>query len=122
MKLREIDRLVAEKVMGWEPYYDDGDLISFITDAGSLFFSDDDECEWNPTTTIQHAWQVVEKLIDNGYDFTIYNHNKEFNVEINIEEDDKHLWFYGEANSAPLAICLAALKAVGVEVEVEKDD
>ncbi|WP_199425796.1 BC1872 family protein [Thermaerobacillus caldiproteolyticus] len=117
MNLREIDRLVAEHVMGWEPVYDDGDLISFVTEFGILFFSDDDEREWSPTIDIADAWQVVEKLIDEGYDINVYNHNKEFNVEINIEEDDKHLWFYGEADSAPLAICLAALKAVGVNIE-----
>jgi hypothetical protein len=118
MNLREIDRLVATKVMGWKIYADS---------AGYKFWSinEDDRSRiiysvtsFEPTKDIADAWQVVEKLIDEGYDINVYNHNKEFNVEINIEEDDKHLWFYGEADSAPLAICLAALKAVGVEVEV----
>jgi hypothetical protein len=54
MNLREIDRLVTKKVMGWEPFYDDGDLISFVTEFGTLFFSDD-ESEWNPTLDMEDA-------------------------------------------------------------------
>jgi len=114
IKQRKIDRLVAENVMGWElTYYTTTDepKLEGIKADGKM-----DEVP-NYSTNIADAWQVVEKLIDKDYDFSIYNHNKEFNVEINIVEDDKHLWFYGEADSAPLAICLAALKAVGVEVE-----
>jgi Phage ABA sandwich domain len=102
LNLRDIDRLVAEEVMRYN--------LSGLSHLTTPYFS----------TNIADAWRVVEKLIDEGYDINVYNHNKEFNVEINIEEDDKHLWFYGEADSAPLAICLAALEVVGVEVEGEE--
>ncbi|MBA2875450.1 hypothetical protein [Thermaerobacillus caldiproteolyticus] len=47
MNLRGIDRLVAEKVMEWEPFYDDGNLISFVTEFGTLFFSDDESMNRN---------------------------------------------------------------------------
>jgi hypothetical protein len=119
MNLREIDHLIATKVMGWEPEEIEGSAYL----SGYVLYKREEpphipDYQFKPSTNIADAWQVVEKLIDEGYDINVYNHNKEFNVEINIEEDDKHLWFYGEADSAPLAICLAALKAVGVEVEV----
>jgi Phage ABA sandwich domain len=119
MNLREIDRLVAEKVMGWEPFYDDGDLISFVTEFGTLFFSDDDESEWNPTIDIADAWQVVEKLKNTG-DVLIAKDfdDNQWEVEITIWQNESiHKHFVVKAETAPLAICLAALKSVGVEVD-----
>jgi hypothetical protein len=118
MNLREIDRLVAEKVMGWEPVYDDGDLISFITGYGTLFFSDDDECEWNPSTDIRDAWLVVEELIDRGYDFNLWrSEQREYNAEFQIQKKDGFVVSYGESDHAPTAICFASLEAVGVDVK-----
>jgi len=121
MNLREIDRLVAEKVMGWEPVYDDGDIISFITEYGTLlFFSDDDECEWNPSTDIRDAWQVVEKMKRSNF-----SARHRFVTELQKEVTPKELkdknqlldlgWmiFY----LTPKSICLAALKAAGVNIE-----
>ncbi|WP_199426265.1 BC1872 family protein [Thermaerobacillus caldiproteolyticus] len=116
MNLREIDRLVAEHVMGWEPVYDDGDLISFVTEFGILFFSDDDEREWSPTIDIADAWQVVEKLNEDDFDFQVWREKGKYNVE--FSKDFFYLYGFAESETAPLAICLAALKAVGVEVEV----
>jgi hypothetical protein len=117
MNLREIDRLVATKVLrlkeGKCPITDRPIWLS-----NDIYFADQED--FRPSEDIFYAWEVVEKLIDNGYNFNIYNHNKEFNVEINLEENDEHLWFYGEADFAPLAICIAALQTVGVEVEVNE--
>jgi hypothetical protein len=119
LNLREIDRLVAEKVMGWKPFYDDGDLISFITEFGTLFFSDDDESEWNPTINIADAWQVVEKL-----KIAVIPQADESpkNMRYLAEIDDRPLGKHYEvfAETAPLAICLVALKAVDVKVNVVK--
>ena len=118
MNLREIDRLVAEKVMGWEPFYDDGDLISFVTEFGTLFFSDD-ESEWNPTIDIADAWLVAEKL-----KIAVIPQAGEppKNMKYLAEIDRRPLGGYYEAfaETAPLAICLVALKTVGVEVEVNE--
>ncbi|MED5050605.1 hypothetical protein P9850_01810 [Anoxybacillus rupiensis] len=120
MNLREIDRLVAEKVMGWEPVYDDGDLVSFVTEFGTLFFSDDDECEWSPTIDIADAWKVVEKLRESKK-FTLHdvldkNDNKVYYAQFHWIEMRYVEYVGAHANTAPLAICLAALKAVGFEV------
>jgi len=66
----ELDRLVAEKVMGWKrttegappgcAYWkdDDGFVRANETPGGSL--------NWNPSTDIAAAWEVVEKLANKG--------------------------------------------------------
>jgi Phage ABA sandwich domain len=100
MNLREIDRLVAEKVMGWE--------------AGKYAYG-----SWFPTTNIADAWKVVEKLSKDGFEFQVWREkNGKYNVE--FAKDFFYVFGFAESETAPLAICLAALKAVGVEVEVNE--
>ncbi|WP_203363062.1 hypothetical protein [Bacillus sp. REN10] len=118
----EIDQLVAEKVMGWE--IKKSELVNaeqtvntyieseYVLDV--LLFNDDIHREWNPSEDISDAWIVVEKL------------SKEFGVKVYQDEGapcecDLHHWseepkYHGEAETAPMAICLAALESVGVEV------
>ena len=120
---REMDALVAERVMGWRVMaeYEPG-VIKCLVDGN--------QCEVNPpefprySTDIAAAWEVVMELLHRG-----------FSTAIESEDRGAH-WFRisgGEAPegpcylpngevccsslvSAPHAICLAALKAVGVEV------
>lgn len=122
MNLREIDRLIAEKVMGWEPVYDDGDLISFVTEFGTLFFSDDDESEWSPTIDIADAWKVVEKIIEQfgSYSLTKIKDGGHYCEVLYWNHGAFDVIAEAEAKTAELAICLAALKSVGVEVEVNE--
>ncbi|KFZ32520.1 hypothetical protein JS44_03405 [Anoxybacillus flavithermus] len=109
--------------MGWEPVYDDGDLISFVTEFGTLFFSDDDESEWSPTIDIADAWQVVEKLREQDI-FTDIRMNSDGKYEVSMyelyDQDFEWLAIRVSDRNVSLAICLAALKAVGVEVEVNE--
>ena len=111
MNNREINRLVAEKVMGWvqgkyakELYYkkNNGQI------HGAVKFVKD----WSPATDIVDALQVAEKWrlyeihkVDNKYICWIYD-----------ESNNEEIFYEAEAPTLPLAICLAALKAVGVEV------
>lgn len=103
MNLQEINNLIADKVMNWklkEMFHGD-------------FWIDENEGWhlkqlWKPTTNIDDAWLVAEKF-----------------EYIDIEKNAGHYYcalmneqFYqGDASRAPLAICIAALKSVGVEVE-----
>lgn len=104
---RELDALVAEKVMGW-----------------TVALEDRGPCRvWRPhensaersqpippySTSIEAAWEVVEKM-----------RQREFGFSLN---DAWIAWFLAapneyqaDADTAPHAICLAALKAVGVDV------
>jgi Phage ABA sandwich domain len=103
MNLREIDRLVAEKVMGWK-------LCKYgfwETEFGDL----DSETEWNPTESLDDAWVILDQFDD----YELYGSPFKNEYRCKVKKDDK--WFSAESSeSSALAICLAALKAVGVEV------
>jgi Phage ABA sandwich domain len=106
----EINRLVAEKIMDWEfdPHHD-----CWITEFGNLTFIDETDSEWNPSTDIQDAWWVTEKFF--GVHIDAGNGANEPCVTIR----DKVGWMvsYAYAKTVPEAICLAALKAKGVEIK-----
>lgn len=85
----ELDRLVAERVMGWGP----------CTGV--------DLEQWHPSTDIAHAWEVVER-VRGGIGFSIQR----------CEMLGWLCWFrsasdnVARADTAPLAICRAALLAL----------
>jgi hypothetical protein len=95
MTPRERDALVAEKVMGFvvHPHggvWDGKNPATYRTD-------------FHPSTDISAAWEVVEKF-KNG------------------PRDDAYHSFYDNATMSiyaitPERICLAALKAVGVDID-----
>jgi hypothetical protein len=89
---RERDELIATKVMGWENPWQ----------------------PFQPSTDIADAWQVVEKFEPHQItkSKTGFSHS-----------DNKYRAIVGKnqnvayANTAPEAICKAALLAAGVEIE-----
>lgn len=107
---RDLDRLVAEKVMGLEVHKQaDVWLINSGTGKAVPHYS----------TDIAAAWKVVEKLHaqagPEGWEVTINLQNFEPNT---AEPFNGWIVTVGcetaRASSAPLAICIAALLAVGV--------
>jgi hypothetical protein len=117
MNLREIDRLVDKHVMNsnmviWEetPYL-------------RARMKRDDEIP-HYTTNIADAWQVAEKLretkIFSLYDAWDEDDNKIFCAVFEYNDTYHVVDYKGYADTAPLAICLAALKSVGIEVEVNE--
>lgn len=109
MENHEIDKLIAEKVMGWEVQcFPNLGTCEAITDDEILMIGED----FAPSTQIEDAWRVVDAW------FSSYG-----TFELNSYENTVKCWVcqfgnhgYVTADSAPLAISLAALKAVGVEV------
>jgi len=127
---RELDALVAEKAMGWKlQCYESG---VYATEPGQyddaskndgwLWEGDEvsrEAYEFNPSTDISAAWEVVEKL--NFLSFTVSRENCcgvrcDVVCYNDVDMKDKVI-VAGEALTAPHAICLAALKAVGVKIE-----
>lgn len=105
---RELDALVAEKVMGWTGIENDN-LDGTDWYAGSPPGSEGHAEVPAFSTDISAAWEVVEEVNrKNVYGFRLHNPgNGVWEASWNV---------LAEGMSAPLAICLAALKAVGVEV------
>ncbi len=96
---RELDALIAEKVMGYQKGIKIAHTGAQLWTTGGASFS------FHPSTDIAAAWEVVERL---------QRHN------ITISRDITGRWFVKYATidevaeTAPHAICLAALKAVGL--------
>jgi hypothetical protein len=118
---REIDALIAKHVMGYRSYVLGPDECG----AGNTVLLDNEGndicCENdipNYSTSIAAAWEVVEK-IDNdlqwGTWFITYPDYEKWNVWYG-EFDDAYKNQTIE-KTAPMAICLAALKSKGVSIE-----
>jgi hypothetical protein len=108
---RELNELVAEKVMGWRYVtFPDGAMPHV-----KHWHGPNDECLLPDFSgSINAAWQLVEKLIEAGWNVGVDKYARTSPcVEVNI-------WNAGNdeviqlADTAPLAICLAALKTVRV--------
>ncbi len=100
----ELDALVAENAMGWEvqTHFEDRIVWKTVGPVGSLL---DD---WNPSTDIYDAWQIVEKALP--YHFGLTFNKREDLWVCGIQIGDGFGNAYGE--TAPLSICRASLKAV----------
>lgn len=112
---RELDALIAEKVMGWFDYYPhfstehhfSGWFAEVPKDKLGICMADED---WSPSTDIAAAWEVVEKVdadldarcVDVWRDANHWNFSIHYDKRVSI----------ASADTAPLAICRAALLAV----------
>jgi hypothetical protein len=112
----ELDRIVAEKVMGWK-------LLPGPTPKSSLWALPGDRImgvEWSPSTNIEAAWMIIDHFAARPQP------NDHLPIELKMIDVD--LWecaiwadggesalvgYTAKAPTAPHAICLAALRAVG---------
>jgi hypothetical protein len=117
---REMDALVAERVMGWVRHPDS--MYRHWCERqpdGTLRFLD--QCEplhtvrpWHPSTDIAAAWEVVEKLRGESFpwEFSLgWRHIEPF-VSFGRTANQKDEIGFSHGETAPLAICRAALKTV----------
>lgn len=100
---RELDALVAEKVMGLDVRQ--GGYAGGIGQHLRPYSRD-----------IGAAWEVVEKLEGKGFSYHIETGEPGM-VDAFFDTDVDSPIFWAAAKTAPHAICLAALKAVGIEAE-----
>lgn len=125
--LRKIDAIIAEKVMGWTELEENkvhhtghmqltgvkpGEIPSMYTGYVPKyevpFFSID----------INAAWNIIIKMNPAFWNCgSPEPKSKIIRVTFDIWNGDAYDRYLGEAETAPLAICLAAMKAVKVEVE-----
>ena len=113
MDLREIDKLVAERVMGWADI--DRKMSGYCPDGNGSYYWN---CVPRYSDSIEAAWEVWIKL-HASRDFCCMDIRMPIHegVEIALARvGTDHVTLTVRNDSAPLAICLAALKAKGVEV------
>lgn len=110
--IKNIDAWIAEHVMGHIP---DDTRYNFKSDRGWYCIDD-----WSPSTDIKAAFEVAEKL--KLYDITSRTYDtpkKHRSYACIFYEKGGGIMAY--AKTLPMAICLAALKAKGIEVTDEQD-
>lgn len=115
---RELDALVAEKIMGWSNCHREGDWGYF----GRPFGGPTDFRIPNYSTDISAAWEVMEKMLFiEGFSFCIeqtvnskfpttwflHTHHKGILCIDEVQER------YSSTGVIEHSICLAALKSVG---------
>jgi len=117
--LRELDALVAEKVTEFVVWPEGHELIP------ASYSHTRTDLVPHYSTSIADAWQVVEE-VSRQHEIYVSGYKDRWEatvVRLKIEcthcSSHSHEYIDAEAETAPLAICLAALKAVGVEVEYE---
>lgn len=103
----ELDALIAEKVMGWK----DPEGISLALRDGRVV-NTMDGVSWSPSTDIAAAWEVVGRVRERGFEVYVLG-NPKTPWGCRIWDGNQEMGFVRSAESAPHAICLAALKAVG---------
>lgn len=111
---REIDRLIAERMMGWTNLSLAGTRFG-TTPQGRVH-----RIVPQYSTDISAAWEVVEQLRLLGYQGGIDWARPEPGYECafwssSISPYEKQS---SRAETAPMAICLAALKVIGVSIEL----
>lgn len=109
---REIDRLVAERVMGWTNLHVVGTRFGTTPEGKSHRMVP------QYSTDISAAWEVVEKLRQSGYQGRIDWARPELGYECAFWSSPilPNEMQFPRAETAPLAICLAALMVMGVSV------
>lgn len=126
MTPREIDALVAEKVMGWYWSETDEMLEGLFPPVGdyrrTLSWLNFDSNGYvlsmpNYSTNISDAWIVIDKL--KGLNIVNLHYAiGEWTVDV-YDFDTGKMLAISSSETAPMAICKAALKAVGIEIEEE---
>jgi len=115
---RELDALVAKKVMGWhrdafDTYLYPPDRIE-CPDRYRCPFIDKETPGYS--TDVAVAWTIVRKLVGDGFkvDISDYPSNSVVGFAPPATQDDPD---YVCGSTISHAICLAALKAVGVDID-----
>ena len=117
--LSHLDALVAEYVM-LMPRHE----IYYLVEGQELITT---KLPWY-SDSIEDAWQVVEKLehftpVVEGLTQTGQQSAKWRCLFANISKLGlNNGWHLSDSSTAPIAICLAALKTVGIEVKLELTD
>lgn len=125
---RELDALIAEKVMGLSLAHmpdardsKSGVIVSEISDS-DVYFWDGRERDWSPipnySTDVAAAWEVVEKFKSKKIEFALIRDVSIWQASFQWNDSFPYHWDcieWVDGETAPHAICLAALKAVGVK-------
>ena len=98
MSLGNIDRLLAEKVMGYK--VED----SKLTGGYWVFNENNNIIKFNPTECISDAFKIIDKIQEDGYAWSMQMVNLENEVEVTIGTG------YSSSKSIPFSISMATVR------------
>ncbi len=118
---RELDALVAESVMDWEPIPDasglsiDRDCWKWNLLNGAVYTYHESNLPGLPmylfSNDIAAAWLVVEKMLELGFRYVIDGHDEEMVVHFISMVEVQHGTAYASPDKPAHAITVAALRA-----------
>lgn len=116
---RKLDALIAKHVFDKSSSVKDDTSTMTCDVCGKVYHSYEDELSYY-STDIVAAWMVVEKIKESS--FSLYRLD-DSHWECEVDSNDGSFLLtspsvnvFATGNTAPHAICLAALKARGIEV------
>ncbi|MDZ5712271.1 BC1872 family protein [Jeotgalibacillus haloalkalitolerans] len=106
----KIDRIIAEKVMEWNVFcHENIDVIEVYAGDDVLYIPGD----YQPTKNIENAFMVIDQFhrveIETGRDAGQHC--------VTIRDDAGWLLSFHYAETVPMALCGAALKAKGIKID-----
>lgn len=119
MTLREVDALIAEKVMGWELHDIDDDCPWWHSGGEAIAH----KANFLPTTDAESS-RFLRTRLGRQYRWLLgYGSLTEGELPFGIglykkDTDEVIELFMAEANTEEMAVALVALKSVGIEVEI----
>jgi hypothetical protein len=121
----ELDKLMAERVMGWclcrwkneigevGTSWFDKDIEPTLDNVRAFYcppnLADSTRYGWRPSRKVDAAWQVAEKLAEDGWAMDI-NHEPYSPYGVLLFRKDRGS-FYAQEATFPHAMCLAAKEA-----------
>ena len=123
----QINILIAEKVFGHTVFHkswNNGKCNSYSIGEPDYYDSYGEMILSNPLPdyyeNINDAWGIVDKLAKNKFSFeigSILDKNSDFKYRANFfKKDSSYYVDYKDFDEASKAICLAALKTLGIEI------
>lgn len=111
-----IDFLCAKKIMGYGLSAIGDGALGWSVPTGENRSEVIPQSQWRPSEKIADAWKVLEKFSAVGFVASVQRLKS--GKWMCFIDNDSGLGF-ASGDSAPMCICLAALKVVGVDVESE---
>ena len=125
----KLDALVATRVMQWKAGQPNINAGLWVDQAGTEHGINHGSGRWSPSTSIADAMEGVEKMSERGWwariDSPFTKNEGEF-YTCGFTPMGTTGWngrpdHYSQGKTAPLAICIAALRAIGVpDIEIEE--
>lgn len=121
--LRGLDELIAEKVFDWSDFWHGPyNLMGYPPNERAMGI-DAERCEvWEYSADLNTAWCLVEEMRRRGWfsqltDLSLGKGYERYSVIFGHQSISPIVIY--EASTLPIAICLAALKAEGIEVDLQ---